>query len=169
MFLARSRWRLSFSSISTISLAVIMLRDRLSKISIWSQCSFNSLCADTMSIQPAFRYSRITQIRKENPSTSRMRGVLFAVIRSANSCNCFDAFHTFGIPPEQICQTRNRSDGSRIGVLGIGAFDSPFDLISKANHRMPQRNISGNALSMTGLLSFEIWHAMQDSNPQPVQ
>lgn len=70
------------------------------------------------------------------------------------------AFHTCDIQPEQKYQSDNRSDESRIGVLGIGACWSPFDLISKANHRMPQRNISGNALSMTGLLSFEIWHAM---------
>lgn len=54
-----------------------------------------------------------------------MQGALIAVIRPANSCNCLDAFHTYGIQPERKYQSDNRSDGSRIGVLGIGACFSP--------------------------------------------
>ena len=60
----------------------------------------------------------------------------------------------------QPCNRSQSHHVGRINIIRIGACGSPFDLISKANHRMPQRNISGNALSMTGLLSFEIWHAM---------
>lgn len=51
---------------------------------------------------------------------------LCSLIGLLNSCNCFDAFRTFYTRPEQICQTRNRSDESRIIVLGIGACGSPY-------------------------------------------
>ncbi len=54
-----------------------------------------------------------------------MRGALFAVIRSANSRNCLDAFHTYDTQPERKYQTHNRSDESRIGALGTGACGSP--------------------------------------------
>ena len=58
-----------------------------------------------------------------------MRGALIAVIRPANSCNYLDAFHTCDIQPEQKYQTHNRSDESRIGVLGTGASQH-LELIS---------------------------------------